>query len=135
MVLTGYLASDQDWVDIGIDVGGGQGIGHDGGAGNDRTVVEMAGFCDRAGGIGRGIGDDRNIVGAVDGDGDGLFDPGAVVIGDARGVGLIDTVAFLERLGGGEAVVEGVGPHAGGRVEDDGAVGGADGAFESPVLC
>ena len=75
------------------------------------------------------------IIAANDGDGDGLIDVGAEVIGDACGVGLGDGLAFFESLGGGEGVVEGVGPDACEGVDGDGAVGSGRSVLDRPGLC
>ena len=74
------------------------------------------------------------IIAAIDGDGDGLIDVGAEVIGDARGVGLGDGLAFFESLCGGEGVVEGVGPDACGWVDGDGSVGRRRSVLDGPVF-
>ena len=76
--------------------------------------------------------DHRGVVGAVDADSEGLVDEGALVINDASGVGLGDALAFLERLGGGQGVVQRVGPHARARIEGNRAVGAAGRALQAP---
>ena len=83
--------------------------------------------CHRTGG-------DRHIIGAVDGDGDGLINEGAKVIGDACGVALRNGLAFSESLRGGEGVIEGVGPDPCGGVDGDGAVGGGGSVQDGPGL-
>ena len=67
----------------------------------------------------------------MEGDGQRLVDIGPELVGDPRGVGLGDRLAFGQRLGRGEAVVEGVGPQPGG-VDRDAAVGGARRAVDRP---
>ena len=85
---------------VGVDVGGGEGAA-DGGESSDRcAVIEVAGFCDGSGEFRSGVGDHREVIGAVDGDGDELINEGAEVIGDACGVGLGDGLAFFESLCG-----------------------------------
>ena len=74
----------------------------------------------------------RRIVGAGNGDGDGLVNVGAKVVGNAGSVGLGDALAFLERLRGWQAVVEGVGPLPCRGIEQHAAVGGARGALQGP---
>ena len=120
---------------VGVDVCGCESAGGGGESGDRVAVIEVAGFCDGSGEGGSGVCDHRDVIGAVDGDGDGLIDEGTFVIGDACGVGLGDGFSFLEGLSGGEGVVERVGPHPARRIEGDRAVGGGSCALDGPGLC
>src|SRR5258707_8921299 len=92
-----------------VDVGDGEGAAGGEIAGNNRNV-----FGDRTGG---GAGDQRHVIGAVDGDGDALA--GGAARGDG-GEAVRAGIAGAELLDGGLAVVGGVGPVAGG-IEGEGA--------------
>ena len=76
----------------------------------------------------------RLIIPATDGDGDGLINKSAEVIGNACGIALGNELAFSESLGGGEGVVEGVGPDPCGGVDGDGTVGGGGSVLDGPAL-
>ena len=84
-----------------VDVGVGQRAGRGWRA---RRAAGAAAGLDH--GAARGAGDHRGVVAAVDGDGDDLL--GAVGGGDGEGVGQM--AANIERLNGGVAVVQRVGP-------------------------
>ena len=77
-------------------------------------------------------GRERCVVAAVDGDGDGLVNVCALVIGDPRRVGLADRLACLERLRRHLGVVQRVGPDAGAGVERHRAVARARRALQAP---
>ena len=103
----------------GVDVGTG-GLAGDGG-----TVLG-----DRGGIVGGQV-DDRRVVGAVDGDGDGLEDRRALVVDGLDHEGLGDGLALAEGLGGGLGVIEDEAPGAGG-VDAEGAVGRGRRADHAP---
>ena len=92
----------------------------------------MPGFGDGAQQGGRSVGHHGRIVGAVDGHCQRLVNVGPEVVGGAGDIGLGDDFVFFESLGGGQGVVQGVGPQAGAGVEGDGAVGGGRRALQAP---
>src|SRR5439155_227754 len=74
-------------------------------------------------------GDHRRVVGAGDGEGDNLGGGGPEIVGNGGGEAVGDDFGLLGVVGGvGAAVVERVGPCAGGGVDREGAVGAAGGA-------
>ena len=117
----------------GVDVGRAQLPADRRRAGHCGAVVQVAGLDDCARQRRGGVGDHRAVVGALDGDGHGLVDVGAEVVGHPHRVGLVDAGAFFQRLGGRQAVVQGVGPLAG-RVDRQVAVGGRRTALDAPGL-
>ena len=99
-----------------------------------RAIVQMAGFFDGTQQVGTDVGHDRQVVGAIDGDGDGLVGGSAKLVGHTGGVGFGNVLALFERLGGHQFVVQRVSPHPG-RCDGDAAVGGAGCTGQRPGRC
>ena len=106
-----------------------------GARGDRRTGDARAHFRHGADLSGVEVGDDRCVVGAVDGDGDRLVDRGALIVRRADRVGLGDRLAFRQALRRREAVIQDVGPETRRRVDREGTVGGRRRAHDRPGLC
>ena len=70
----------------------------------------------------RTIGDHRHIVGPADGERDRLFGVGTLVVGNTGDVAHGDRVAFLQRLGCWQVIVQRIVPHPGGGIDAQRAV-------------
>src|SRR6266404_3361571 len=105
----------------GIDVGDGERAAGGEVAGNNRDILGH-----RTGG---NAADHRHVVGAVDGDGDDLA--GGGVAGDG-GEAIGDRLGGAELLDRAQAVVDGVGPVAGG-IEREGALGPGDAGVRGEI--
>ena len=106
-----------------VHIGHRESANHGGGARDERTGVGLAGFRHATRRGGEVVSNDREVVRAVDRDDDGLVGDGAEVIRHANREALGDRLAGLEGLGSGLGVVQGVGPHAGDRVDHEATVG------------
>ena len=105
---------------VGVHVGDAQSAAGRGRAGADRAVVEMTGFGDGAQGGRSGVAHLRHIVGAMDGDGEGLYGRCAGIVGDGQAKSVIDRAC--ERIDGDR--VWHVQITAGLRVQEQGATAG-----------
>ena len=76
----------------------------------------------------------RLIIAASNRDGDRLIDIGTKVVGDPDDVRLVNTRTFCQGLGGRQAVVEVVGPLAGGGIDGDAAIGRGGNTENGPDL-